>query len=132
METDNRTEPCIQHGGADAPPVTETRVPYETMRRPGPNFGDQETAAAASDRSRLETGRVRISGEQSSPAIFGEASEESLWSLLHGRGLTICIPALQRDYIHGRTDRETGLVRRHLGELLRAASGGDAPKPKSR
>ena len=118
METDNRTEPCIQHGGADAPPVTETRVPYETMRRPGSNFADQETAAAASDRSRLETGRVRISGEQSSPAIFGEASEESLWSLLHGRGLTICIPALQRDYIHGRTDRETGLVRRHLVKEL--------------
>jgi hypothetical protein len=28
------------------------------------------------------------------------------------------------------SEKECGLVRRHLGELLRAASGADAPKPR--
>lgn len=44
-------------------------------------------------------------------AVSANASRETFWSLLHGKGYSICIPEIQRDYAQGREEPEATQIR---------------------
>ena len=90
-------------------PATEERAPYQTRRQDIPALAGK---AADSTHFLGKSDSDRVPRPEDTAAA---ATRESFWSLL-SRGYTIVIPALQRDYAHGRPDRMAAKVRCRLLE----------------
>ena len=135
-----------QPGGREDYPAGEASMPYIALRReesfPGNSWrtdggvpADRKAQEAAGAPGRqpeykgsalADRGRIpRRRGSSTAPVA---ATRESFWSLVSGRGTSIRIPPLQRDYAHGRRDAQTERIRKALlDDLFRSLRGAALP-----
>ena len=127
---------CDQVAETEGIPAGEARQPYDIIRHEStvPDEKRQQDPEAAGRRPeenrKFCAERARLTRRNALTADSAVASKESLWNLISKHGYTVCIPPLQRDYAHGRTDAQTERVRKNLLDdlfgTLRAAAEGES------
>lgn len=133
MKTEEKRNPVPfeEAAAAKSLPATENPIPYMVLHRrnSGQITGTEKADGDIPEPDGTTEAEMPGSSEKQTAPTAPAATRESLWSLLAVQGLTVSIPALQRGYIHGRSDAGTCRVRQRLLDdlfgCLRAAADGD-------